>query len=146
MEAQIGGTFLKVAHDTFLVTRFVAVLADFDVGLTEFEHAEYEPGQFVSARVDGCRRAEPRFDPPDKGPDGRLASHGGLRRHPQDGCRAIGVLSWFAGEDLPAADPVIGTYSQPGAEVLLAGPGAHIQSDLGNNGLNGQQVQSRQLG
>ena len=75
------------------------------------------------------------LQPPEEGAQGALTVFQTLSGHPQHIGRAVEHGPGSVVEHLASTDAVVRAQSQPGGEMLLAGPPVHVEPDLGNQRL-----------
>jgi hypothetical protein len=119
---------------------FVMSSAPVDVLFTELQHAVDQTGEFVRHGGDGFGSAEFSAEPAEVCAQRTLASHQAPCRHSQCGGRSVHYVSGTAFEDLPAADTIVGTQTEPRGETLFRLPSVHIHSHFGDHSLGGPNV------
>jgi hypothetical protein len=131
-EAEMGGTLAQAVKDADTVLGIVGGGAGILVHQALPEGAMYQDRQLAGGGRDGFGLAHSVGQAPIEGAEGRVGAaeevHG---RHAQDRGGAVGGRLRLGAEQAAAGDFVVGRQGEPGREVFLGGPAAHVGADLG---------------
>ena len=113
---------------------FILFHACVHIWLAIFEHPVDQTGALVGHGGDGFGGAESCPEASIVGAQGALTVQQMLRSQAQGVGGAVDHVAGAALEHFAPADPVVGTQTAPGGEVLFGFPPAHIQADRGEEG------------
>ena len=100
-----------------------------------FEHVIHGAGDLVRGGHEGLCGTKSSFHAPIEGAQRTVRAADRLRGHAEGLRGTVAILDRAALEDLAAGDVIFGSQAQPGAEVFVIGPRAHVGADLCEDGL-----------
>ena len=124
----------------------VEVFAGVDVLGLVLEHGVDDTCQFVGGGGDGLGLAEAGAHTAMITAEGAVAVDEALGGHAKGGGGAVLGFLGFGSDDFAAGLVVVGADAEPGGEVLDGGPGAHIDAGFGEDFVDGEGVEARDLG
>ena len=141
-EAQARGGALEVTNRPLPEVLFISLLTLRLIGRAMFEDMIEHPGQLMRGGGDRLRRPFTGPQPPIITAQGRLRAPQRLRRQAQPLRRAAVAFEGLAAQHLAPRDVVMRSHAQPGGEVLLGGPLAHVRADFRQEHLGTARLQA----
>jgi len=114
--------------------------------LAKFAPAVDQTRKFVGHGGDGFWRAESCPEASIVGAQGAWTVQQMLRSQAQGGGGAVDHVAGAAFEHFAPADPVVGTHTEPGGQVLFRLPPVHVETDLGHERLGGEPLDAVNAG
>ena len=143
---EFTGLSLPPLQSVLAAAGFILFHACVHIGLARLEHPVDQTGAVVGHGRDGCGGAESCPEASIVGAQGVLTVQQRLRS-PAQGVGGAGAHGAGAAlEPVAPAEPVVGTQTAPGGEVLFGVPPAPIQADRGEEGWRREHLDAVQAG
>lgn len=146
LEIQVSGLALEPLEPLLAESGFIMFHASVDVLLAKFEQAIDQTGEFVRHGGDGFGRAKAGSQASLVRPQSAFAVQPVLSRQAQGIRRAVAHVAGATFEHFTPTAPVVRTEAEPRGEGFFALPPAHIQAELGHEGVRGEHLDAVKAG